>query len=92
MKMGTIFLMGELCYFGTYGMYTYGMYTYGMYTYGMYAIPFRRIFFRQILRIFFDDFFFRRIFYLLTIASFRIEVPLILFSPIQYKAYFSNKI
>jgi hypothetical protein len=51
----------------TYGMYTYGMYTYGMYTYGMYTYGM------------YTYGMYTYGMYLLTIASFRIGVPSILF-------------
>ena len=63
-------------------MYTYGMHTYGMHTYGVYTYcirifstnffdSFNEEFLKQIFRNFFNKF--------LTIASFRIGVPSILF-------------
>ena len=67
-----------MCYFGYYGMYTYGMYTYGMYDDEFFWRIFLWIFFTN----FFDEIFvevFDEFFILLTIASFRIGVPSILF-------------
>ena len=61
-----------------YGMYAYGMYTYGMYTYGMYT--YGEFLGWIFLGIFFGIFLGNFLTYdLLTIASFRIGVPSILF-------------